>query len=54
MADEFYVCHQQAVDQSDPDLRHDGISGGSEEALDLEILLDPLEEQFDLPASFVN
>jgi len=39
------------VDQSDPDLRSDGVFAGSEEALDLEILFDPVEEQLDLPAA---
>ena len=53
-ADEFYVRHQQIVDQCDPDLRSDGVFAGSEEALDLEILLDPLEKEFDLPAALVN
>ena len=53
-ADEFYVRHQQIVDQSDPDLRSDGVFAGSEEALDLEILLDPLEKEFDLPAALVD
>ena len=53
-ADEFYVRHQQIVDQSDPDLRSDGVFAGPEEALDLEVLLDPLEEQLNLPAALVN
>ena len=53
-ADEFYVRHQQIVDQSDPNLRHDGVFAGPEEALDLEVLLDPLEEQLNLSAALVN
>ena len=52
--DEFYVRHQQIVDQRDPNLRSDGVFAGPEETLDLEILRDPLEEQLDLPAALVN
>ena len=36
------------------ELRHNGVLGGSEEVADLEGLLDPAEEQFDLPASLVE
>ena len=53
-ADEFYVRRQQIVDQRDPDLRSDGVFAGPEEALDLEILLDPFEKEFDLPAALVD
>ncbi len=38
----------------DPDLGFDGVLGGAEEAFDLEVLLDPFEEEFDLPAAFVE
>jgi hypothetical protein len=38
----------------DPDLGLDGVLGGSEEALDAQVLLDPFEEQLDLPAAFVE
>ena len=38
----------------DPDLGQHGVAGGAEEALDPEVLLDPLEEEFDLPAGFVD
>ena len=34
--------------EGDPDLCLDCILGGAEEGLDAEMLLDPLEEQFDL------
>ena len=45
----------QDVDgDSDPDLRLDGVLGGAEEALDAQVLLDPFEEQLDLPAAFVE
>ena len=37
-----------------PDLGLDGVLGGAEEAFDLEVLLDPFEEQLDLPAAFVK
>ena len=36
----------------DPDLRFDGVFGGAEERLDAQVLLDPFEEQFHLPAVF--
>lgn len=39
-------CHQ--------DLSHDRVLTGSQECLDLQILLDPLEEQLDLPALLIN
>ena len=37
-----------------PDLRLHGILAVADEALDLQMLLDPLEEQFDLPAALVQ
>ena len=41
-------------DQRDGDLRLDCVLAGAEKALDLEVLLDPAEEQLDLPASLVE
>jgi hypothetical protein len=38
----------------DPDLRLDRILRRTEETLDPKMLLDPLEEQFDLPAVLVE
>jgi len=38
----------------DPDLGLDGVLGGSIERLDAQVLLDPFEEEFDLPAGFVE
>ena len=38
----------------DPYLRFDGVLAGSEEGFDAQMLLDPFEEQFDLPALFVK
>ena len=35
-------------------MRFDGVFGCSEERLDAQVLLDPFEEQFDLPATFVK
>ena len=40
-ADEFYVRHQQVVDQRDPDLCSDGVFAGPEKTLDLDINLCP-------------
>ena len=34
----------------DPDLRLHGVLAGAEKRLDAQVLLDPLEEQLDLPA----
>jgi len=39
---------------SNPDLRLDSVGRRAEKALDPEILFDPLEEQFHLPAAFVE
>ena len=41
-------------DEGDGDLNAHGVLGGSEEAADFEGVLDPAEEQFDLPAPFVE
>ena len=54
MAGELEVGQRQIDADGDPDLGHDGIAGGAQEALDLQVLLDPLEEQFDLPTGFVD
>ena len=51
---EFDVCDQKIMDKRDIDLGHDGVFAGSKKALDFEILFDPLEEDFNLPALFVN
>ena len=37
-----------------PDLRFDRVLAVADEAFDTQMLLDPLEEQFDLPAAFVQ
>ncbi len=38
----------------DPYLRLDGILAGSQKSFDTQMLLDPFEEQFDLPALLVK
>src|SRR5438045_4648593 len=38
----------------DPDLSSHGVLGGAEETLDPKVLLDPLEEQLDLPTALVQ
>ena len=37
-----------------PDLRFDRVLAVTDEAFDTQMLLDPLEEQLDLPAAFVR
>src|SRR5574343_722857 len=37
-----------------PDLRLHGVLAGAQESLDTQVLLDPFEEQLDLPATFVE
>ena len=46
--------HQQVNADCDPDLSSHGVLGCAEKCFDAQVLLDPLEEQFDLPAAFVN
>jgi hypothetical protein len=47
--------HQQLVsDQGGPDLDQHGILGGSVKGLNFQVLLDPLEKEFDLPAAAVE
>ena len=45
---------QQVDRDGDPDLGFHRVFAGSVEGLDAQVLLDPLEEQFDLPAAFVE
>ena len=45
---------QKVVANGYPDLRVDRVLGGSIESLDVQMLFDPLEEQFDLPALAVQ
>ena len=48
------LFEQQIGDQGGDDLEADGLGVFGQEALDLEVLLDPFEEEFDLPAPFVE
>lgn len=51
----FFDDGDEHVDgDGDPDLGFDGILGIAEEAFDAEVLFDPPEEQFDLPAALVE
>ena len=50
----FHDGHQHVDRHGDPDLGFDGVLGSSIEGLDAQVLLDPLEEQLDLPARFVE
>lgn|SRR5687767_8196961 len=45
---------QQEGDQGRDDLKLDGILRGTQELLDPEVLLDPFEEQLDLPAGLIE
>ena len=46
--------HQHVNGDGDPDLRFDSILGCAIEGLDSKMLLDPFEEQFDLPSGLVQ
>ena len=43
--------HQHVNGNGDPNLDLDSILGGSVKRFDTKVLLDPFEEQFDLPAT---
>ena len=46
--------HHQVNADCDPDLSSCGVLGCPEKCFDAQVLFDPFEEQFDLPAAFVN
>src|SRR5579859_4743981 len=46
--------HEQVAADGDPDLGFDGILGGTVKGLDAQVLLDPFEEEFDMPATTVQ
>jgi len=46
--------HHQVNADCDPNLSSHGVLGCAEKCFDAQVLFDPLEEQFDLPATFVN
>ena len=50
----FENRHQDVHRDGDPDLGFDGVLGSPEERLDPQVLLDPFEKQFDLPAGLVK
>lgn len=54
LAHELEIRDQQVHAHGHPDLRQHGIARGAEEGFDLQVLLDPFEEQFDLPAVLVD
>ena len=54
LALEFEPDQEQVSDQSGPDLDEHGILGGAVKGLDLQVLLDPLEKEFNLPAAAVK
>ena len=51
---QLQVSQQKHCDQRRPDLRLHCVRAGSQEGLDLQVLLDRLEEQLDLPAVLVD
>ena len=46
--------HHEVNADSDPYLGADSVLRGAEEGFDAQVLLDPFEEEFDLPPAFVN
>jgi len=50
----FHDGDKQVGADCDPDLRFDRVRGRAVECLDPQMLLDPFEEEFDLPAGFVE
>ena len=50
----FDNCNQHISANRDPDLRLDRVLAGTQQWLDAQVLLEPLEKQFDLPALAVQ
>jgi hypothetical protein len=51
----FFDNSDQDVNaHGDPDLRLDGVVGRAEKRLDVQVLFDPFEKQFDVPAKLVQ
>jgi hypothetical protein len=50
----FQHGHQYVDADGDPNLGLHSVGRGAKEALDMQVLLDPFEEQFDLPATLVQ
>ena len=53
-AEELDVGQEEVVEHRDPDLGHDRISGSAEKGFDLEVLLDPFEEDLNLPTLAID
>ena len=53
-AEELHVARQQVHAHGDPQLRRHGVARRANEALHLQVLLDPLEERLHLPARLVD
>src|SRR5690625_227839 len=53
-AHELQVGQQKIDAHRNPDLSQHGIPGSTQKGLDLEVLLDPFEEQLNLPARLVD
>ena len=51
---QLQILEEQDGDQGRPDLDLEGIGAGPHEGLDLQVLLQGLEEQLDLPAILVD
>jgi len=51
---QLQVLEQEQGNQGGPDLNLQGVGAGADESLDAEVLLERLEEQFDLPALAVD
>jgi hypothetical protein len=47
-------CYQDIDADGDPDLRPHSVLGSAVETFDAQVLLDPLEEQLDLPSAPVQ
>jgi len=50
----LHIGKHEIDEESNPDLGEDGILRRSQKGLDLQILLDPLEKEFDLPSFFIE
>ena len=51
---DFHISQQKIYSDCDHALRHNGILTGLQEYLDLQVLLDPLEEELHLQALLGN
>ena len=50
----FQIRQHEIDTEGDPNLGQHRVACSTEEGLDLQVLLDPLEQQLDLPTFFVN